>query len=129
MLAIAAARLPGRFQPYEHRRRMGARAAETPVCARQLGIGDARNAPALAAKIRRLRREGRGRRNIPAVALGTDTGGFAALPGPRADAGRHPLRYPFKSYDGRLTSRASAPAVASTTSTPMAWRTTACSRT
>ena len=103
VLAIAAARLPGRFQPYEHRRRMGARAAETPVCARQPASATPETAPALAAKIRRLRREGRGRRNIPAVALGTDTGGFAALPGPRADAGRHPLRYPFKSYDGRLT--------------------------
>jgi microsomal dipeptidase-like Zn-dependent dipeptidase len=29
------------------------------------------------------------------VGLGTDTGGFAALPGPAADAAANPLRYPF----------------------------------
>jgi hypothetical protein len=28
------------------------------------------------------------------------SGGFAALPGKRADAGSHPLRYPFRSQDG-----------------------------
>ena len=57
-------------------------------------------APALAAKVLRLRRgSGRGR---PAVALGTDTGGLAALPGPRRGSGVRPLAYPFKSYDGRL---------------------------
>jgi microsomal dipeptidase-like Zn-dependent dipeptidase len=37
------------------------------------------------------------------VGLGTDTGGFASLPGPRPDAAARPLRYPFKSYDGRVT--------------------------
>jgi hypothetical protein len=37
------------------------------------------------------------------VGLGTDTGGFASLPGPRPDAAQKPLRYPFKSYDGRVT--------------------------
>ena len=36
------------------------------------------------------------------VGLGTDTGGFAALPGPRADAAQHPLPYPFRSFDGRV---------------------------
>jgi len=33
--------------------------------------------------------------------LGTDTGGFNALPG--ADAATTPLRYPFRSYDGEVT--------------------------
>jgi microsomal dipeptidase-like Zn-dependent dipeptidase len=37
------------------------------------------------------------------VGLGTDTNGFSSLPGPRPDAARHPLRYPFKSYDGSVT--------------------------
>jgi microsomal dipeptidase-like Zn-dependent dipeptidase len=34
------------------------------------------------------------------VALGTDTGGFADLPGP--GTGKAPLRYPFRSFDGRV---------------------------
>jgi hypothetical protein len=34
------------------------------------------------------------------VGLGSDTGGFAALPGPRVDAAQDPLRYPFRSIDG-----------------------------
>jgi hypothetical protein len=38
-----------------------------------------------------------------AVGLGTDTNGFSSLPAPRTDARQHPLRYPFKSYDGRVT--------------------------
>jgi hypothetical protein len=38
-----------------------------------------------------------------AVGIGTDTGGFSSLPGPRADAAAHPLRYPFKSYVGAVT--------------------------
>jgi microsomal dipeptidase-like Zn-dependent dipeptidase len=37
------------------------------------------------------------------VALGTDTGGLGGQPGPRADAARNPLVYPFRSYDGRVT--------------------------
>ena len=36
------------------------------------------------------------------VGLGTDTGGLGGQPGPRADAARHPLRYPFLSYDGKV---------------------------
>ncbi|HKN94728.1 MAG TPA: hypothetical protein VJU60_10380, partial [Thermoleophilaceae bacterium] len=55
-------------------------------------------APALAKKIERMSRFG-----FFGVGLGTDTGGFASLPGPRADAAQNPLRYPFKSYDGRVT--------------------------
>ncbi len=38
-----------------------------------------------------------------AIGLGTDTNGFSSLPGPRADARPHPLRYPFTSYDGSVT--------------------------
>jgi hypothetical protein len=34
------------------------------------------------------------------VGLGTDTGGFSSLPGPRGDAGDSPLTYPFSSYRG-----------------------------
>lgn len=54
-------------------------------------------APALAAQLRRYRRAG-----FSGVGLGTDTGGFAALPGPAAGAATDPLRYPFRSYDGRV---------------------------
>jgi microsomal dipeptidase-like Zn-dependent dipeptidase len=55
-------------------------------------------APALAKKIERMSRFG-----FFGVGLGTDTGGFASLPAPRSDAAQNPLRYPFKSYDGRVT--------------------------
>jgi len=51
----------------------------------------------LAAKIDDLRRYG-----FTGVGLGTDTGGFAALPAPEADAATNPLRYPFRSYDGDI---------------------------
>jgi hypothetical protein len=37
------------------------------------------------------------------VGIGTDTGGFASQPGPRADAATRPFRYPFKSYNGKVT--------------------------
>jgi hypothetical protein len=57
-------------------------------------------APELAQKIIRYRGDvGSGHFSC---GLGTDTGGFNALPGPRAGAGSHPLRYPFSSYDGRV---------------------------
>jgi hypothetical protein len=56
-------------------------------------------APALAEKLRQLSRSGGGRRRSP-VALGTDTGGFNALPEPRPDAAETPLPYPFRSFDG-----------------------------
>src|SRR3954462_1833658 len=36
------------------------------------------------------------------VGLGSDTGGFNALPGPATDAAKHPLRYPFRSFDRRV---------------------------
>ena len=36
------------------------------------------------------------------VGLGTDTGGFAALPAPDPNAASDPLRYPFRSYDGKV---------------------------
>ena len=51
----------------------------------------------LAAKIDALSRFG-----FTGVGLGTDTGGFAALPAPEADAATNPLHYPFRSYDGRV---------------------------
>ena len=56
-------------------------------------------APELVAKVNELRADAG--RTGAAVALGSDTGGFAALPGPREDGGP-PLRYPFRSYDGEV---------------------------
>jgi microsomal dipeptidase-like Zn-dependent dipeptidase len=55
-------------------------------------------APKLAAKLRRMARFG-----FFGVGIGTDTGGFASQPGPRPDASGRPLRYPFRSYDRRVT--------------------------
>lgn len=46
------------------------------------------------------RRRYRDRGHYFGVGLGTDTGGFATLPGPRADAATDPLRYPFRLDDG-----------------------------
>jgi microsomal dipeptidase-like Zn-dependent dipeptidase len=79
----------GEWTPAELRRlhRVGGFAAVTPDQADQL-----------AAKITRMSRYG-----FPGVGLGTDTGGFASLPGPRSDAAQRPLAYPFKSFDGRVT--------------------------
>jgi microsomal dipeptidase-like Zn-dependent dipeptidase len=51
----------------------------------------------LAAKINDLSSYG-----FSGVGLGTDTGGFAALPAPEADAAANPLHYPFRSYDGHV---------------------------
>jgi len=51
----------------------------------------------LAAKINDLSSYG-----FTGVGLGTDTGGFAALPAPESDAATNPLRYPFRSYDGKV---------------------------
>jgi microsomal dipeptidase-like Zn-dependent dipeptidase len=51
-------------------------------------------AAALAAKIDDLASHG-----FTGVGLGTDTGGFAALPAPEAGTR---LRYPFRSYDGKV---------------------------
>lgn len=56
-------------------------------------------APDLAAKIDRVAAITR----FGGIGIGTDTGGFASLPAPRRDAAAHPLRYPFRSYDGRVT--------------------------
>jgi microsomal dipeptidase-like Zn-dependent dipeptidase len=55
-------------------------------------------APKLAPKILAMARFG-----FFGVGIGTDTGGFASLPGPRADAAQRPLSYPFKSVDGGVT--------------------------
>jgi hypothetical protein len=59
-------------------------------------------ATGLAAKINRMA-DLRSPRHFFGVGLGTDTGGFASLPGPRAGAATNPLRYPFRSFDGRVT--------------------------
>jgi microsomal dipeptidase-like Zn-dependent dipeptidase len=79
----------GEWTPAELRKleRLGGYASVTPD-----------QAPALAKKVLRMSRFG-----FFGVGLGTDTGGFASLPGPRSDAATKPLSYPFKSYDGRVT--------------------------
>lgn len=59
-------------------------------------------APALAAKIIQMSTL-RDPRQYEGVGIGSDTGGFALLPGPRPDAAQHPLRYPFRSDDGKVT--------------------------
>jgi hypothetical protein len=38
----------------------------------------------------------------PGVGLGTDTGGFNALPAPASDAARRPLKYPFRAFSGSV---------------------------
>ena len=58
-------------------------------------------APELTAKIARFRGYVGPGHNF-CIGLGSDTGGFNALPGPRADARSHPLRYPFSSYVGKV---------------------------
>jgi microsomal dipeptidase-like Zn-dependent dipeptidase len=73
----------------------------TPGQLRQLyrlgGMAAARagTAPEVAGKIEELRGD-RSKRHFFGVGLGTDTGGFSSLPGPRADATQTPLTYPFK---------------------------------
>jgi microsomal dipeptidase-like Zn-dependent dipeptidase len=56
-------------------------------------------APVLVKKLLALRSD-RSRRYYFGVGLGTDSGGFGALPGPRPNATKQPLRYPFRSYNG-----------------------------
>jgi hypothetical protein len=73
----------------------------TPGQLRQLyhlgGMAAARanTAPEVAAKIEELKGD-RSKRHFFGVGLGTDTGGFSSLPGPRPDAAQAPLTYPFK---------------------------------
>jgi microsomal dipeptidase-like Zn-dependent dipeptidase len=38
-----------------------------------------------------------------ALGLGTDTGGFSAAPEPDPGAAERPLKYPFRSYDGKVS--------------------------
>jgi microsomal dipeptidase-like Zn-dependent dipeptidase len=64
--------------------RIGGMAAATPD-----------TAPELAAKIETLKRD-RSKRHYFGVGLGTDTGGFSSLPGPRPDASQSQLTYPFR---------------------------------
>jgi len=71
--------------------RLGGFAAVTPT-----------EAPELASKILKMGTY-RDRSRYFGVGIGTDTGGLSSQPGPRADAVQHPLHYPFKSYDGKVT--------------------------
>jgi hypothetical protein len=68
------------------------------------GIATARldQAPALAQEIEGLRAYRKLTDNF-GVPLGSDTGGFAGLPGPRADAAERPLAYPFKGHKSRVS--------------------------
>ena len=68
------------------------------------GLGSATpdQAPQLARKILAFRQYASPKHYF-GVGLGTDTGGFSSLPGPRDDAAQNPLAYPFKSYDGKVT--------------------------
>lgn len=59
-------------------------------------------ATALGPKIKALRRS-RSSHAYFGVGLGSDTGGFASLPGPARDAAANPLPYPFRSFDGKVT--------------------------
>jgi hypothetical protein len=61
----------------------------------------AETAPALAAKIEELKGY-RSKRHFFGVGLGTDTGGFSSLPGPRQDAAQAPLTYPFVCKVGKV---------------------------
>jgi microsomal dipeptidase-like Zn-dependent dipeptidase len=80
----------------------------TPDQLRQLyalgGMAAARadTAPALAARIGELKNY-RSRRHFFGVGLGTDTGGFSSLPGPRPDAAQSPVTYPFRGYYCNVT--------------------------
>ena len=78
----------GKWTPSQLRRlyRLGGFASATPD-----------TAPELADKILDLRSY-RSKDRFFGVPLGTDTGGFSSLPGPREDAAQKPLEYPFKSY-------------------------------
>src|SRR5262245_3682692 len=57
-------------------------------------------ASGLAAKIESFKPD-RAKGRYFGVALGTDTGGFSSLPGPRVDAAQSPLLYPFRSFVGK----------------------------
>ena len=58
------------------------------------------DAARLPGKVLAFRRYSPGR--VPAVGLATDTGGFAALPGPDPSAASDPLRYPFRAFAGGM---------------------------
>lgn len=56
------------------------------------------NAAGLASTILSFRSKG----DVFGVGIGTDTGGFSAAPGPDPAAEEKPLKFPFKSYDGKV---------------------------
>lgn len=86
----------------------GTGGAWTPSQLRRLyaigGLASARSADAtgIAKRIGQLR-SAVGGGQFFCAGLGTDTGGFNALPAARADAGAHPLHYPFHAYAGGVT--------------------------
>jgi microsomal dipeptidase-like Zn-dependent dipeptidase len=55
------------------------------------------DAPAMRSALLSFKRYG-----AAGVGIGSDTGGFNALPAPAADAAKRPLHYPFRSFDGRV---------------------------
>jgi hypothetical protein len=59
-------------------------------------INDAAKLPGSILRFRRFAVGG----HVAGVGLGTDTGGFNALPAPAADAAKRPLDYPFRSFVG-----------------------------
>lgn len=79
----------GRWVPSQLRRlhALGGYVSATPEDADKLG-----------AKISSYARYG-----FTGVGLGTDTGGLAAFPGPLPTAANDPLRYPFRSFDGKVS--------------------------
>jgi hypothetical protein len=60
-------------------------------------VDDSAKLPAKILSFRRYRTSG-----PVGVGLGTDTGGFNALPGPADDARKNPLRYPFRAFRGKV---------------------------
>jgi len=82
----------GAWTPSQLKRlyRLGGSASATPDTASEL-----------AAKVLGLRRYRTDERFFGAP-LGTDTGGFSSLPGPRDDAGQSPLEYPFRAHHFKL---------------------------
>ncbi|HEY6638925.1 MAG TPA: hypothetical protein VIZ61_14705 [Solirubrobacterales bacterium] len=60
-----------------------------------MAAAKADTASALAAKVEELKSD-RSRHHFFGVGLGTDTGGFSSLPGPKPDAAQAPVSYPFR---------------------------------
>ncbi len=101
VLRIAARhRYPRGLGPHRHRRRLDAEGAAQLYRNGGLALGDPRPGAAARRQDPRLPPYASPKHYF-GVGLGTDTGGFSSLPGPRDDAAQNPLAYPFESYDGR----------------------------